>query len=182
MLYQRTFVKTNLIKMKRIILFALMSFCTSIIALAQNQPGFKFSVGPEIGLATGSFANSHSFGIGATAQAEVSLQEHLYGTITAGVISYNGKSSGAGYKYKGTSIVPFRVGVKYFLTGGVYGGLQAGVGFLNNGAGTAFAYSPQLGYEFRTKTGKAVDATFKYDGYSKNGTISALGFRLAYIF
>lgn len=168
--------------MKRIILFALISFCTSMMAMAQDQAAFKFSVGPEIGLATGSFANTHSFGIGATAQAEISLKKNLYGTLTAGVISYNGKSYGAGLKFKGATILPFRAGVKYFLIGGVYGGLQAGVGFLNNAGGTAFAYSPQLGYEFKTKSGKAVDATFKYDGYSKDGTISALGFRLAYIF
>ena len=53
---------------------------------------------------------------------------------------------------------------------------------LNNEGGTAFAYSPQIGYEFKTKTDKKIDATFKYDAYSKNGTIGALGFRLAYIF
>jgi len=152
-----------------------------MVVFAQDQPAFKFSAGPEIGFATGSFSNSHSFGIGATAQVDISLQEHLYGTITAGVISYNGKSYGAGLKYKGTTIVPFRVGVKYFLAGGIYGALQTGLGFINNGGGTAFAYSPQLGYEFKTKTGRAVDATFKYDGYSKNG-IGALGFRLAYVF
>lgn len=167
--------------MKRIIVFTLLLFCTSTLVFAQDQPTFKFSAGPEIGFATGSFSNSHSFGIGATAQADISLQEHLYGTITAGVISYNGKSSEAGFKYKGTTIVPVRVGVKYFLAGGIYGGLQTGLGFINNGGGTAFAYSPQLGYEFKTKSGKAVDATFKYDGYSKNG-IGALGFRLAYVF
>jgi hypothetical protein len=64
----------------------------------------------------------------------------------------------------------------------VYGALQAGVAFLNNGGGTAFAYSPQLGYEFKTKTDKAIDASFKYDGYSKNGTLGAVGVRIAYIF
>ena len=167
--------------MKKIIVFTLLLCCTSMIVFAQDQRGFKFSVGPEIGFATGSFANSHSFGIGASAQAEISWQEHLYGTITVGVMSYNGKSSGAGFKYKGSTIVPVRVGVKYFLAGGIYGALQTGVGFFNNGGGATFAYSPQIGYEFNTKSGKGVDATFKYDGYSKNG-IGALGFRLAYVF
>jgi hypothetical protein len=167
--------------MKKIIVFTILSFCTSMMVFAQDQPKFKFSVGPEIGFATGSFANTHSFGIGATGQIEISLQEHLYGTATAGLIAYNGKSSGAGFKYKGITILPVRVGVKYFLAGGIYGALQTGFAFLNNGAGTTFAYSPQVGYEFNTKSGKAVDATFKYDGYSKNG-IGALGFRLAYVF
>ena len=168
--------------MKRITVFTLLAIFLSPFAKAQSQPAFKFSLGPELGFASGAFSNTHSIGIGATVQAEVSLQEHLYGTATFGVISYNGKSSGVGYKYKGETIIPLRVGAKYFLSGGIYGALQAGVGFLNNGGGTAFAYSPQIGYEFNTKSGKALDATFKYDGYSKNGTLGAIGFRVAYIF
>lgn len=172
--------------MKKIIVFTLMAICTSCMVMAQNEPGFKFSVGPELGFATGSFSNTHSIGFGATIQAEVSLQEHLYGTATTGIIIYNGKSiAGTNTKQKSLTIIPVRVGAKYFLSGGVYGAAQIGVAFLSNNAlynGTAFAYSPQLGYEFKTKSGKAVDATFKYDGYSKNGTLGALGFRLAYIF
>lgn len=155
---------------------------TSFLAMAQNDSKFKFSFGPELSLATGAFSDTHSFGIGASVQAEVLLQEHLYGTATFGLISYNGKSYGSGTKFKGETFLPLRVGAKYFLSGGVYGALQAGVAFLNNGGGTAFAYSPQLGYEFKTKTDKAVDASFKYDGYSKNGTLGALGVRIAYIF
>ncbi len=168
--------------MKKIIVFTLLAFFTSTMVMAQSDSKFRFSVGPELSFASGSFSNSHSIGIGGTAQAEISLQEHLYGTATFGLIAYNGKSSGAGYKYKGTTILPLRVGVKYFLSGGIYGAAQLGVGFLNNGGGTAFAYSPQIGYEFKTKSDKALDATFKYDGYSKDGTLGAIGFRLAYIF
>ena len=171
--------------MKKIIVCMMVALSSSSFILSQSQPGFKFSVGPEIGFATGSFSNSHSFGIGGTVQAEVSLQEHLYGTATFGIISYNGKSYGTGTKYKGETFLPLRIGAKYFFTGGVYGALQAGIAFLNNGGGTAFAYSPQLGYEFKTKSDKAIDATFKYDGYSGGnniGTVGAIGFRLAYIF
>jgi hypothetical protein len=168
--------------MKKIIALAFIVFSTTSAIFAQSQSGFKFSVGPELGFPTGSFSDSHSFGIGVTGQVEISLQEHLYGTITGGVMSYNGKSSGAGFKYKGTTVVPLRVGVKYFLSGGIYTALQVGVGFLNNGLGTAFAYSPQIGYEFKNKNDKKIDATFKYDAYSKDGTIGAIGFRLAYIF
>lgn len=155
---------------------------TSSLAMAQTDSKFKFSFGPELSLATGAFSDTHSFGIGASVQAEVLLQEHLYGTATFGLISYNGKSYGSGTKFKGETFLPLRVGAKYFLSGGVYGALQAGVAFLNNGGGTAFAYSPQLGYEFKTKTDKAIDASFKYDGYSKNGTLGAVGVRIAYIF
>jgi hypothetical protein len=168
--------------MKKIMVCMMVALGTSFLAMAQNDSKFKFSFGPELSLATGAFSDTHSFGIGASVQAEVLLQEHLYGTATFGLISYNGKSYGSGTKFKGETFLPLRVGAKYFLSGGVYGALQAGVAFLNNGGGTAFAYSPQLGYEFKTKTDKAVDASFKYDGYSKNGTLGALGVRIAYIF
>ena len=176
----------------------MVALSSSSFILAQSQPGFKFSVGPEIGFATGSFSNTHSIGIGGTIQAEVSLQEHLYGTATFGVMAYNGKSSGSNTNYKVATFIPLRVGAKYFLAGGFYGTFQLGVGFLKNttpslniltpntdDSGTAFAYSPQIGYEFKTKSDKAIDATFKYDGYSGGnniGTVGAIGFRLAYIF
>ena len=172
-------IKTS--QMKKIIVFTLAAVCISLALKAQNDPAFRFSLGPELSFATGSFSETHSIGIGGSVQAEVSMKEHLYGTATFGIMAYNGKSSGVGYKYKGETIVPLRVGVKYFFSGGIYGAAQVGVAFLNNSGGTAFAYSPQLGYEFRTRAGKAVDASFKYDGYSKDGTIGAIGFRVAYI-
>ncbi|MDN3655773.1 hypothetical protein QWZ08_09070 [Ferruginibacter paludis] len=171
--------------MKKIMVCMMVALGTSFVTMAQTDSKFKVSLGPELSFASGAFSNTHSFGIGGTIQAEVLLQEHLYGTATFGVISYNGKSNGVGTKNKGQTFLPLRVGVKYFLAGGIYGAFQTGVAFLNNGQGTAFAYSPQLGYEFNTKSGKAVDATFKYDGYSGAktlGTVGALGFRLAYIF
>jgi len=172
--------------MKKIIVFTLLSFCSCIIVLAQDQPKFKFIAGPELSFATGSFSDKSSFGIGATGQVDISLKEKIYGTITSGIHFFNGKSiaGSSTTKTTGPTIIPVRVGGKYFVVGGVYTAFQMGVAFISNNTdynGTAFAYSPQLGYEFRTKTGRAVDATFKYDGYSKNG-IGALGFRLAYVF
>ena len=182
-------------EMKKIIVFTLVTFVTSTIIMAQSDSKFRLSVGPELSFPSGSFSNHHSVGIGGSAQAEVSLQEHLYGTATFGVMAYKGRSSGSNVDYKTATIIPLRVGVKYFLAGGIYGAAQLGVGFLSNtnpsdnistpnlnDAGTAFAYSPQIGYEFKTKSGKALDASFKYEGYSKDGTIGAIGFRLAYIF
>lgn len=169
--------------MKKIMLLLVAATVVNVAASAQDNRNFKFSVGAELGFATGSFSSSHSIGIGGSAQAEIPLQDKLNGTGYVGILAYNGKSAGSGVKFKGQTIIPVRVGIKYFLTEGIYGGLQAGVGFLSGAAtGTAFSYSPQIGYEFKTNNGKAVDATFKYDGYSKNGSIGALGFRLAYIF
>ena len=165
-------------------LFVLACVCAvSALVQAQDKDGMKFSVGAELGFASGGFSNTHSIGIGGSAQLEIPLQDKLNGVAYGGILMYNGKSAGGGVKFKGQTIIPVRVGVKYFLTDGIYGSFQAGLGFLTSfGSGTAFSYSPQVGYEFKTKSGKAVDATFKYDAYAKNGTIGALGFRLAYVF
>lgn len=177
------FAHIKKLKMKKLVLFSLLVLVLSTPTFAQKDNHFTFSVGAELGFATGSFSETHSVGIGGSAQIEIPIQDKLQGTGYIGILSYNGKSYGSGLKYKGQTIVPVRVGIKYFLSGGIYGGLQAGVGFLSNSGGTAFSYSPQIGYEFKTKSGKAVDATFKYDAYSKSGgTLGALGLRLAYIF
>ncbi len=170
--------------MKKLLVFTAMMVGLTSIGYAQKD-GFKFSVGAELGLATGSFKNSHSVGIGGSAQVEVPLQERLNAVAYGGILVYNGKSIAgqSNAKYTGQTIIPVRIGVKYFLAGGVYGAFQTGLGFLGNYySGTAFAYSPQVGYEFKTKSDKAIDATFKYDGYSKNGSFGMYGIRLAYIF
>ena len=170
--------------MKKIVICTFLSLLISGLVMAQDAQTFRFSVGPELGFATGTFANTHSVGIGATIQGEIPLQQNLYGTATTGFIAYGGKSiGGTTQKHNSQTIIPIKVGIKYFFIGGFYGAAQLGLGILGNYTkGTAFAYTPQIGYEFKTKSGKAVDATFKYDGYSKNGTIEAIGFRLAYIF
>ncbi len=170
--------------MKKAFLSAIGILFLSAISFAQDKQDFKFSVGAELAFATGNLSNTHSIGIGATALVEIPLQEKLNGVAYGGFILYNGKSvpGVSGQKYSGLTIIPVRVGVKYFLTGSVYGCAQAGVGFLNRGGGTAFSYSPQIGYEFKTNSGKSVDVTVKYDAYSKSGTLSSFGFRLAYIF
>lgn len=170
--------------MKKLLACTALAMASSLMVMAQNKADLRFSIGPELDFATGTFSNTHSVGIGATVQAEKFIQQNLYGTGTIGIVIFNGKSiGGTNVKFTGQTIIPLKIGVKYFLAGGLYGAAQIGAGFLSNFAkGTAFAYTPQLGYEFQTKTGRAADIAIKYDGYSKNGTIGALGLRVAYIF
>jgi len=174
--------------MKKIIVLMMVAICTSCIVMAQYSPGFRFSVGPELDLATGVFRQTHSVGVGASIQIEKSLQQNLYATASTGISIYGGKSTSGSYANKNVTIIPIKVGIKYFLVGGVYAAAQLGVGIFGNNTnfnGTHFAYTPQFGYEFKTKSGKAVDASFKYDGYSAGssiGTLESVGFRVAYIF
>jgi hypothetical protein len=179
-------------KMKRLIVSALVTIVVTMNAAAQDLKKFSFSIGPELGIATGS--STHSLGIGGTAQAEYYIMDNLKGTATFGLLNYVGKSFGSATDYAALRILPLRVGAKYFLSGGFYGAAQLGVAFLGNfGSGAAFAYSPvMLGYEFDTKSGKSIDATVKYDGYSGSrynavtnrgiGTFGSVGIRVAYVF
>lgn len=166
--------------MKKIslVFFALL---TITLAGKSQNANFKVSVGAELGFPTGNFSSTHSLGIGATGQVEFPVQEHLNTTITGGILFYNGKSipGASGTKYSGINIIPLRVGLKNFFTTGLYGAAQVGVGFINQGIGTAFAYSPQLGYEFDSKDGKSFDIAIKYDGYAKSGGLGVFGIRVA---
>ena len=168
--------------MKKIILFTVIVLAISISGFGQDGSNLRFSVGAELGIATGGFYETHSLGIGGTAQLEILLQEKLKATATSGILIFNGKSipGGNSAKYTGQVIIPLRIGVKYYLTPGIYGAFQTGVGFLSNYAkGTAFAFSPQVGYEFITNSGKPIDICVKYDGYAKSGTIVFFGIRVA---
>jgi hypothetical protein len=170
--------------MKKITL-AIISIALFSAAFAQKEDDKKlhFSVGPEIGFATGDLSKISSVGFGASGQVEYNVGTGTDITFTAGYISYIGKSAGSGIKYKATGILPLKAGIKYVLTGSFYGAAQLGVGIFNNGGGSAFAYTPMIGYEFSTNSGKAIDASLKYDGYSKNSAnLGAVGIRVAYIF
>lgn len=184
-MYCLTFAKTKPAYMKKISLLTLTVLCATMI-FGQKKQNIKFSVGAELAFTSGNFSNSHSFGIGGTGQLEIPLQDKLNGIAYGGIMLYNGKSDGAGKKIQGVTIIPLRIGVKYFLTGSVYTNLQAGLGFISGPdefEGSAFSYSPQIGYEFQTNTGKNIDATFKYDAYAKSGgSLGSFGLRIAYIF
>ena len=166
--------------MRKFFLLIVVLVFSSTIVLAQKNGKTRFSVGAELGLTTGTSALTNSLGIGASVQAEHFFQEDLSGTVLFGVVSYIGRSASSTQNYKAYSVTPLRAGVRYYIGDGFHIGAQIGVGFATGG--TAFAYSPQIGYNFKTSKGKSIDTDFKYDGYSNSGTFSALGIRVGYIF
>jgi hypothetical protein len=171
--------------MKKIFLaLAITAICTSSFAQKKNDNKVSFSAGAEIGFATGNFNNTHSVGIGATVQGDFNIAPSTDFTLTTGYLSYAGRSVGSGIKNKAQGIIPLKAGIKYFLSQGFYGAAQLGAGiFSSYRTGLALAYTPMLGYEFNTKSGKAVDASFLYDGYAKDGVgLGSVGLRLAYRF
>ncbi len=153
------------------------------IAQKDDSKRLHFSVGAELGVITGDLKASNSVGIGGTAQAEYNVASGTDITLTAGFVSYLGKSAGTNIKYKALGVLPIRAGIKYTIIDNFYGAAQLGAGIISNNGGAAFAYSPLIGYEFTMNSGKTIDASLKYDGYSKsNANFGAVGIRLAYKF
>lgn len=155
----------------------------SFTALAQREGQTRFSIGPELGFVTGEASSGWGIGIGASADVQHFLQEHLTGDFSIGYVTYAGKSAGVGYKNKNYTTIPVRVGGRYFVGNNFHLGAQLGVGINRiGGVGyTQFSYSPQIGYNFKSRNDKPFDATLKYDGYAGNGNFSALGIRLSLI-
>src|SRR5947208_962573 len=121
--------------MKKIILFTVFIFCASLMAMAQKDGKTKVSLGPELGITVGANSNIWGLGIGGSVQLEHFFHEDVSGTALFGVISYIGKSYSNGLKYKANTIVPIRIGARYYIGDGLHLGAQIGLGILNNGGG-----------------------------------------------
>ncbi len=174
--------------MEKSILLMIIALTTASVAMAQREGKTKFSIGPEIGLATSNPLNEipgnkgWGLGIGGSIQVEHFFQEKLSGVLYGGVIAFTGRSANSTTKNKGYTTVPIRVGGNYYLGNKLHLGAQLGVGMnsFNGGSATAFAYCPQIGYNF-SRNEKPLDLTLKYDGYAGNGGFSDLALRLSLI-
>ena len=151
-----------------------------------NLSAQKISInfGPEIGIALGSFGDTHGVGIGATIQPEVKVASQVSVTAISGFKSYFGKDISSTFKYKTQTIIPIQVGLKYFFSktpsNSFYGGADFGVGIFTKPYNfNAFAYSFGLGKKFNAKK-HDMDVVLRYDGYSKNGSLSALNLRVGF--
>jgi len=145
------------------VLFAVILFT----GLTYSQGEMSLGVGVNVALPMGDFGDQAGTGFGGTAVFEMEFMPQLYGTATAGYISWGGEdveSFGGTYSYS-TSAVPILVGAKYFFlpAGGFYGHGQIGFYFFSvdvevpsfagfgvdlGGSSTEFALSLGAGYEF----------------------------------
>jgi len=173
--------------MKKILLLTAIAFTISSVATAQREGKTRFSIGPELGIATYNpykidpDNKGFGLGIGASAEVEHFFRENLSGIFHVGIVSYSGRSTGSNTKNKAYTAIPVTVGGNAYLAHNFHAGVQIGVG-INSVSGisaTTFAYSPQIGYNFRSRNEKPLDLTLKYDGYAGGGNFSALGLRLS---
>lgn len=169
--------------MKKVILsVAIMAigFCATA---QESDKQLKFSVGVEAGLPLGDFNKVSSIGIGGSVQAEYAAAENLGLTLNAGFLSFRGKTVES-VKFPSTSLIPVLAGAKYYFTEKVYGHAQLGLTFASlklDGVSyneSGFTYAPGIG----VKASDNIDVELKYQAYSKGGTTSFLGLRVAYSF
>jgi hypothetical protein len=170
--------------MRRILLLAVLIVSAASASFAQTSKSKdegKFSIGLEAGLPIGDASDAYNFVIGASVKYEYPVAPSLYVTGSVGYNAFLTKSAlkdlGAKSSY---GFIPLKAGLKYYIQDGFFAEGQLGVVFsTESGGGSAFAYSPGIGYSFDG----GFEAGVRYEGWPKDGaTTSQIGLRLAYRF
>jgi hypothetical protein len=117
--------------MKKFTLLMVVAALFSTTAIAQEN---RFSIGAELAMPMGDFADFAGFGFGASLRYEMPLGENLGVMATAGYLTFGKEELDLGpffgkfsYQY---SMIPIQLGLKYYFMDaqdGFYGALQTGV-------------------------------------------------------
>ena len=173
--------------MKKVLLALAIIAGTAFTTFAQTKSGDsgKFSIGLEGGLPLGDAHKLFSSTFGASLKYELPIASSTLFTISAGYSRFQYKGEvkdglkALGVDRSGEGFVPVKVGIKYYIENGFFAEGQLGAAFgTASGSGTAFAYSPGVGYTFDG----GFEAGVRYEGWSHDGTISQVALRLAYRF
>jgi len=172
--------------MKKILLLLVVLSAVAFNSFAQlskSDDGGKFSIGVDPGLPVGDASNISSFTIGGDLKYSLPAAENFDVSLSAGYQTFLGKSvtiDGESFKYGSLKGIPVKLAGRYNFDGstGFFAEVGLGAAFIQDGGGTAFLYAPGIGY--------AMDGGFevvvRYEGWSKNGSISQIGLRVAYSF
>jgi hypothetical protein len=110
--------------------------CIALLSVTAKAQNGRLSLGVELAMPVGNFADQSNLGVGGSLRYEHPLGDNFSFTGTAGVISFGGDEITSGvpnvleYKYTTTSLmIPIQVGLKYYGTvmEGFYGHVEAGV-------------------------------------------------------
>jgi hypothetical protein len=172
--------------MRKVLLLAVLIVSAVTASFAQtskSNSGGKFSIGIDPGLPVGSASDYSSFAIGGDLKYAIPAAANFDVSLSAGYSVFIGKTYNiAGQSISGGDLkgIPVKVAGRYNFNGstGFFGEFGVGAAFIQDGGGTAFVYAPGIGY--------AADGGFevglRYEGWSKTGTVSEIGLRLAYSF
>lgn len=172
--------------MKKILLTGLL-FLVSVAVFAQPKPVRPMvNIGAELAFPTrtGSFGEEFSIGIGGSGKFEVPFTSALYGTATAGFISFYRKKGLNGTREDNKSYIPLKAGAKYYFNNLLFGEAEIGasVGVQKN-AGTAFVWAPGIGFLLPVKGRHAITAGIRYEKWAREGgNINQIGVRVGYQF
>jgi hypothetical protein len=176
--------------MKKILLFSalLCAFSSKLFAqtsTASSSDAGRLSIGIDAGLPVGNAHDAYSLAIGGDLKYSHPVSTNLSISLSGGYTELIGKDFNYSYTNGSTSIalggrvnnlgvVPVKVGIRYG-TNGFFGEAQFGAAFISQGGGTAFAYSPGIGYAFDGDFEMGV----RYEGWERNGTTGQVALRLA---
>lgn len=172
--------------MKKFFLSLVILSAAALSSFAQTTPDKgQFSIGVEAGLPLGDASDFFSFAIGGSLKYDHPVAENLFITGSAGYTKFMNKGEvkdayeAIGADAPKVGFIPLKVGAKYFFSPGFFGEAQLGAAIgVQDAEGTAFAYSPGVGYVFSQN----FEAGVRYEAWSKDGTTSQLGLRVAYKF
>ncbi|MDO3625873.1 outer membrane beta-barrel protein [Mucilaginibacter sp. BT774] len=174
--------------MRKILLMAVLIVSAVTASFAQTSKSSsstsgKFSIGVDPGVPVGSVSDVSSFAIGGDIKYSLPAAPNFDVSLSAGYTVFIGKTidfGGTSVKVGNLKAIPVKLGGRYNFSGatGFFGEVGIGAAFIQDGGGTAFVYAPGIGY--------ALDGGFevgaRYEGWSKNGSIGQIGFRVAYSF
>ena len=164
--------------MKKVLLVLTVLCGLSISAFAQSEGG-KWSIGLEGGFPTGDAKQAYNAVVGASIKYDHNIATNTFLTGSVGYNAFLVKSQYKSIAGSTDGAIPVKAGLKYYFGSGFYGEGQLGAAFsTESGGGTAFVYSPGIGYDF----GSGVDLGVRYEAWSKDGTIGQIGLRLGFSF
>ena len=172
--------------MRKLLLVAVLIVSVASASFAQtskSSSGGKFSIGVDPGIPVGSVSDVSSFVIGGDIKYSLPAATNFDVSLSAGYSVFIGKTidiGGTSVKVSNLKAIPVKLGGRYNFNGttGFFGEFGVGAAFIQDGGGTAFVYAPGIGYA--ANGGFEIGA--RYEGWSKNGSIGQIGFRVAYSF
>ncbi|WP_256007359.1 hypothetical protein [Pedobacter deserti] len=175
--------------MKKLFLLTAIAGVFAFSGVKAQDPamsGPKLGVGVEFGFPMGDFGDVSDFGVGGSLLYQHPIANKLNFTANAGYLSFTGKEvtvAGVTFKPDASGFIPVKAGLRYFLAENIFVNGELGAVFgTQDGAGTAFAYSPGIGVEFPVADKSTLELSGRYEGWSNDGTLSFVGLRLAWNF
>lgn len=172
--------------MKKTLLIAIAGFLMLGNTYAQSRAGeSKIGLGIEVAIPMGDYKSVADYGVGVSLLYQKPVAEFLNITGSIGYTRFYGPAVYNNIKYK-EGYVPIKAGARYFIIPNIYGAAELGVAISTangHGSGTAFAYAPRIGTEFKVADSGTLDIGLSYESWTRSGgTRSFGGVRVGYNF